>query len=191
MYHEGYIFHRNKIVAKTVTVYFKCSDKAWGAAGLKRGAGEFKLSKSHNEHEPVALEELKNLFVERPKERAESETLRKVLFLFSFKDCQLATLWNIKRSLQSRAIANCFSHENSATIFTCNNLSKIINLFIYIFNIILKISNFAFNLSTMDKTFLFNSIWVLASKSYHIFLVYALKNIILYIVCHLHLYRII
>jgi hypothetical protein len=74
MYHEGYIFHRNKIVAKTDTVYFKCSDKACGATGLKRGAGEFKLSKSHNEHEPVALEELKNLFVERLKERAESET---------------------------------------------------------------------------------------------------------------------
>jgi hypothetical protein len=24
MYHEGYIFHRNKIIANTDTIYFKC-----------------------------------------------------------------------------------------------------------------------------------------------------------------------
>jgi hypothetical protein len=42
MYHNGYIFHRNKIVEKTDTTYFKCSDKVCGATGVKRGIdGEF------------------------------------------------------------------------------------------------------------------------------------------------------
>jgi hypothetical protein len=75
MYHEGYIFHQNKIVAKTDTIYFKCSVKVCGATGVQRGVdGEFRLTKGHNEHEPIALDGLKDLFVERLKERAESET---------------------------------------------------------------------------------------------------------------------
>jgi hypothetical protein len=47
-------------------MYFKCSVKVSGATGVQRGVdGEFRLTKGHNEHEPVALDELKNLFVER------------------------------------------------------------------------------------------------------------------------------
>lgn len=73
--HEGYTFRENKYAKKTATSYYKCRHPNCGATGVKRGSdGIFQLTKDHTEHIAASLDEQVDLFVERMKDRAETET---------------------------------------------------------------------------------------------------------------------
>jgi hypothetical protein len=73
--HQGYyVFHKNKHVPKTGTTYYVCRSRACHGTGVLKQGQEFKQTQAHIGHPPCKMEEMKSVFIEKLKERAEEET---------------------------------------------------------------------------------------------------------------------